>query len=95
MRKITSKAVYNFMNGFNFSESNTTVKVNGDTVRLYLWGNLIAERTNDKLKITLAGYNTNTTRERLNGLPGVRVTQKDFIPYLNGKQINNYDMYEV
>ena len=37
--------------------------------RLYLHGNLIAEYTNAKgLRITLAGWNTPTTRERLNTL---------------------------
>ena len=37
--------------------------------RMYLHGNLIAENTNAKgLRITLAGWPTNTTRERLNGL---------------------------
>ena len=37
--------------------------------RMWLHGNLIAENTSDKgLRITLAGWPTTTTRERLNGL---------------------------
>jgi len=34
----------------------------------------------------LAGWNTNTTRERLNALNGVRVTTKKGQAYLNGEK---------
>ncbi len=51
---------------------------------LYLHGNKIAERRGGVLWVTLAGWPTVTTRERLNGLSGVRVTQKKGVQYLNG-----------
>jgi hypothetical protein len=41
---------------------------NGSTSRMYLFGKLIAERDGDMLRVTLAGYPTDTTRDRLNGL---------------------------
>lgn len=34
------------------------------------------------------GWSSNTTKERLNGLPGVRVNQKDYEWFLNGEPWN-------
>jgi hypothetical protein len=53
---------------------------------LYLFGNKIAEYREDGLWITDAGWNTTTTRDRLNGLPNVSVNNKNFQLYLNGKE---------
>ena len=33
------------------------------------------------------GYKTNTTKERLNGIPGVCIQQKKGVWYLNGKEM--------
>lgn len=89
MRKITQEAVNAFYNGQNYSNSNTIVNELG----YFLHGNKIAEHNslfaNDGSKhinITLAGWNSNTTRERLNGLEGVRVTTKQGQAYLNGEK---------
>lgn len=95
MRKITEKACQAFENGRNFKDSNTVVKVENNVISMYLWGNEIAKRENGKLYINLCGYNTNTTRERLNGLSGVRVTQRNFTPYLNGIEISSEGWHEV
>ncbi len=88
MRKITREAIEAFEAGKDFKKANTEV-TSGD---LLLHGNKIAEHTslfkNDGIRsinITLAGWNTNTTRERLNGLQGVKVTTKQGQAYLNGK----------
>ena len=96
-RQITEIITRKFMNDESYRLSNSEVRTDFETTRLYLHNNLIAkkEKATGKIYITLAGWNTVTTRERLNGLPNVRVTQKDFIPYLNGQEINSYDMYEV
>tara|TARA_R100001594_G_scaffold150302_1_gene210936 strand:- start:560 stop:928 length:369 start_codon:yes stop_codon:yes gene_type:complete len=61
--------------------------------RMYLHGNEIARvvvafefgKWNTKLYIRTAGWTTSTTKERLNGLPGVSIYQKDFQWYLNGR----------
>lgn len=88
MRKITKEAVYAFENNQRFNKANTIVNEFG----YFLHGNKIAEYTslfndgNKDINITLAGWNTNTTRERLNGLDGVRVTTKLGQAYLNGKE---------
>ena len=54
-------------------------------------GNEIAYRYNDPkktLSITNCGWFSNTTKERLNGLPNVSIQQKNFIWYLNGNEWN-------
>lgn len=68
MRKITEHAAWAFVCRENFRQSNTQVLVMGDTVTLGLHGNAIARREGGKLSISLAGWDTLTTRERLNGL---------------------------
>lgn len=57
-----------------------------DGETLYLHGNAIARHTSSGITITNAGWPSNTTRERLNGLPGVSVNQKKGKQYLNGKE---------
>ena len=95
MRKITEKAAKAFHNGYEFKSSNTRVVEVDRGVELYLHDNLIAHRSNGNVYVSLAGWCTPTTRERLNGLEGVRVYQKDFVQYLNGVEINAYDFYKV
>ena len=57
----------------------------GGVYKLKLHGNTIA--TIDELgvlSVSNAGWATNTTKERLNGIPGVRVNQKNWNWFLNG-----------
>ena len=76
MRKISRLAARAFIEGRSFTKDNTSVRIehraredNHPNRRLYLHGNLIAEYANAKgLRITLAGWPTPTTRERLNTL---------------------------
>ena len=86
MRAITFKAVQAFNNGRKFTQSNTEVRIEGDMVSLYLFGNKIAERSPNGFYITNAKYKTQTTKERLNGLDGVRIQQKKGVWYLNDKE---------
>lgn len=88
MRKITQEMARAFYNGENMSSGNTQVKGG----QIFLHGNKIAEYQsifandgNTNINITLAGWNTPTTRERLNGLQGVRVHTRKGQAYLNGK----------
>lgn len=87
-RKITKQAVEAFLCKRPFRSGNTAVTtgVSGSTM-LELRGNVIARCSKTGgLEITLAGWNTPTTRERLNSLPGVRVHQFKGVPYLNGAE---------
>lgn len=89
MRKITREACEVFYSRGDMTKANMCVVTESEgTTTMYLHNNAIARlsASGDKLEITLAGWNTNTTRERLNGLKGVRVSTKQGQAYLNGEK---------
>lgn len=95
MRQITRESINAFLNGQTFNKQNMSVTVDQykDPNNIYLklttlrlHGNAIAKRQNGQLYITNAGWSTNTTKERLNALPNVRIQQKAFSWYLNGRE---------
>lgn len=67
MRKITKQAVTAFFNGSDFKKDNTEVFSNTATV-MKLHGNIIAIKEGDKIKLSHCGWQTPTTKERLNGI---------------------------
>lgn len=81
-REVTKQIVSAFLAGNKLSVSNS----NTDGNKLYLFGNLIAEKRNDGLYITNAGWKSATTLERLRALPNVGISVKKGIWYLNGKE---------
>lgn len=86
MRTITRRIVQSFLLGDKRIIANSAT----DGRALYLHGNKIAEyRTAEdgtlRLYITTAGWKSNTTKERLNGLPRVSIYQKAGVWYLNGQ----------
>lgn len=88
MRQITKDSINAFNWGFTFSRQNTKVVVYSYVIKLKLHGNTIAikDRITNEVKISTCGWFSNTTKERLNGLPNVNIYQKNFIWYLNGKE---------
>lgn len=82
---ISEDAATALMNHKTFSRTNTKVTVNKDgDYELYLFNNLIAIHTHDKrLFITSAGWNSTTTRERLNALPNIWVRTRNGQMFLN------------
>ncbi len=89
MRQITEESINAFYNASEFSKSNMTVEVLPNVTILKYHSNPIAYRYNDPkrtLTITNCGYFTNTTKERLNGLRGVSIVQRNFVWFLNGKK---------
>ena len=90
MRKITELAVSAFNNNENFKRDNTEVEVIDGDVVLFLHGNCIATKNiyTGKTRITNAGWSSNTTKERLNGLWGVSINQKNWEWFLNGEAWN-------
>lgn len=56
-----------------------------DGNNLILFGNLIAYHKGGNIYISSAGWRTVTTKDRLNGLPGVSISQKQGSWYLNGR----------
>jgi hypothetical protein len=88
MRKITKSAAAAFTSARNFRDGSTVVESDGITVHLLLHGNCIARNgPATGLQVNLCGWNTPTTRDRLNSLPGVRAHTKQGQAYLNGKPI--------
>ena len=88
MGKITQNATNAFYRGQNFKQGNTEIRVLPNVTVMLLHGNEIAYLYNDPertLSITDAGWQTNTTKERLNGLDGVHISQTDSKWYLNGE----------
>jgi hypothetical protein len=91
MRSITLDACRAFMAAQPFKRSNTEVVVLPNVTVLKLFGNEIAYRYNDPektLSITNCGWESSTTKERLNGIEGVRIHQRKGQWYLNGKEWN-------
>ncbi len=93
-RKITQESVQKFLDGVPFKKSNMEVSREGTIYYLKLHGNKIAALESDgKMWISNAGWKSNTTKERLNGLPGVKVNQKNYQWYLNGVQWDGSPQY--
>tara|TARA_R110001599_G_scaffold80951_1_gene218628 strand:+ start:79 stop:375 length:297 start_codon:yes stop_codon:yes gene_type:complete len=91
MRNITIESINAFLSAKKFKKSNMQVEVLPNVTVLKYQGNEIAYRYNDPkktLSITNCGWFSNTTKERLNGLPNVSIHQKNFIWYLNGNEWN-------
>lgn len=87
MRKITEESINAFYSKTRFRKRNMNVHVVEFSTHLILHGSTIATlHDNGMLEITTCGYNTNTTRDRLNGLRGVTVRTKLGQLYLNGKK---------
>lgn len=87
--KVSNEAAAAFIAGRKFSKGNTKVFYSTSYGWvLSLFGNAIAIKSeNDNtFQITDAGWNTVTTKDRLNALPGVKIVQKGRIWYLNGIQ---------
>ena len=89
MRQITEQATKAFYNAKEFKKQNMTVEVLPNVTILSLHNNPIAYLYNDPertLSITNAGWQSNTTKERLNALKGVNIQQRNFVWFLNGKE---------
>jgi hypothetical protein len=87
MRKITQEAVDKFLSKEPFKKSNMQVDECYGQFRLKLHGNTIAVLDEfNMLSISNAGWSSNTTKERLNGLPHVHIKQKNYQWYLNGNE---------
>jgi hypothetical protein len=100
MRKVTKQIIKAWANYQTATSGNT--HTDGETV--YLHGNPIAWKTGDAdiIALTLAGWPTVTTRERLNGVLnfygiGYRFAQRNWDPVLVFERdvIEIYDEHEI
>ena len=85
-------------NGANWSSSNTQVTTENGVSSVYLHGNLIAEVDDKGIKMYDGGWQSNTTKSRLNailcdhGISGEGVFQKNwewFVRLYNGTEFFN------
>lgn len=97
MRKITKESIDAFMGGYSFKKQNMEIRVKGEGCYMFLHGNCIAIRTDEGIFISNAGWETLTTKERLNGLLDSlgleRIYQKRFIWY-RGNTRFSYNFFE-
>lgn len=90
MRVIESNMVSAIRAGKNWRSGNTEVRWFGAGGEVYLHGHLIGQVGPGGLKVSLAGWNTNTTRSRVSALcrafgRTLGVSNRDFTPYLIGR----------
>ena len=95
MRKIESQMNTAIRNGVNWSSNNSSVVSDGNVSKVYLHGNHIATVTtiagkyNKEIHLYDGGYQSNTTKSRLNailsefGLGMEKVFQKQWDWYVN------------
>ena len=90
MRKVTAQIKQAFESRQSLTVGNT--RTDGQTV--WLHGNAIVKRDPDGLvRWSLAGWNSPTTRERVNGIANAGVRQVKFEPILNGQVIDSFDWF--
>jgi len=92
MNKITEQIKNAFEQGKSLKVGNT--RTDGKTV--WLHGSPIVKRDFDGLvRASLAGYNTQVTRERVNGITGLCFRQKKGKAVLNNQEIDPSDWFAV
>lgn len=98
MQVITRNARQAFITGGDYHNTNTDVhtsKITGES-SLRLWGNLIAWTSNNRtrLNITMAGWDTRTTADRLRAL-GVDIYHKRGELYINGRPATSDEIIDL
>ena len=104
MRKIESQMNAAIANGTNWAKANTSVSFEGEVAEVRLHGNLIARVGEGFIELFDGGWQTTTTKSRLNailsenGIPGERVFAKAFnwfvsqeggpVPFFSGMRLN-------
>ena len=90
MRKITSDIKQAFERGETLKIGNTRT----DGTSVFLHGNEIIRRDiNGLVFSTLAGWNTVTTRERINGITGIGFHQVGFVACIDGEPVCEDDWF--
>lgn len=102
-RKVTVEARDAFMYGRKYANGNTQVVIEGEDIVLKLHGHPIASRRlyrGDVLQISMCGWPTVTTRDRINALlpNGVGISQVKGVQKWRGRNlwthVNNHDIDE-
>lgn len=90
MRKVTEQ----IKEAFEQRKTKTIGNTFTDGESVWLHGSEIVRRDASGLVFaTLAGFNTKTTRERVNGITGMNFHQVNFCACLDGEPINENDWF--
>lgn len=101
MRKITEEAVNRFIKKEAFRSGNTKVEVREGIAYFYLHDNCISILDNETLFISTCGWETTTTKERLNGIlfkvlgSSYQIRQKNFIWYIKDEPLNGTKVFNL
>tara|TARA_B100001741_G_C16545675_1_gene596565 strand:+ start:547 stop:864 length:318 start_codon:yes stop_codon:yes gene_type:complete len=93
MRKIERQMNNAIRTGRNFSSANTSVSHDSEGANVYLHGNHIATVKDNSILLFDGGWQSNTTKSRLNALCyefsyGARVFQKNFEWFVGYKNVS-------
>lgn len=95
MRQIEKSMLAAIRSGRSWKQDNTEVITDKGVSRVYLHGNLIADVQHGRVvAFSLCGWNTPTTRSRLNAL-GLDVRCKNGRAVYNGEVISSRDVIHV
>ena len=87
MRKVTQQ----IKEAFEQRKVKTIGNTHTDGQSVWLHGNKIVTRdASGVVRATLAGWNTPTTRERVNGITGLNFHQVNFEPHLDGQPVDPF-----
>lgn len=93
MRKIESKMNRAILNNQNWCNGNTqvTYDAENDVNEVYLHGHLIAKVGETWLQLFDAGYQTNTTKSRINAILSAHGVGNEYVFQKNYEWFLNYD----
>ena len=103
MRKIEKQMNAAIIGGYNWSKDNTRVHVDKDGTYVYLHNHNIARIANNgDMQLSSCGWETVTTKSRLNAIldcfvHGVGIIQRDWQWYVTGRNFREsfYDGYQI
>ena len=98
MRKIETEMNSAVLTRRNFSKANTSVSINDRIAEVRLHGNLIARVGDNFVQILDGGWQSVTTKSRLNALlsdvtPDGSVFQKDYTWYYNSSKVGTVPFF--
>ena len=91
MRAVTEQIKTAFDNGQKKTVNNTWT----DGQAVWLHGNKIVERRDDGVYFCMCGWGTPTTRERINGITGAGIYQKNHTQMRDGEDISTTDWIRI
>ena len=99
MRTIEENMIRAITNGKNFRSKNTTVSHDNNETTIRLCGNIIATIKGNELSVRSAGWETYTTKSRLNSIlshfnkPGI--SQKKFCWFVGNEKFNGEKTFNL